>query len=199
MKTIESRLLTAAPNMFKRFGFKKTSVDEIASAAGVAKSTLYQHYKSKQDLLLAVIIHELKAVREEVLENTNGIKSPVLRLRRMSELGLAFFRKKPLIARLLAEPIILMPNTGQADIIALAENEMNDIIQQIIETGQQEGDIRTFDARTIAYLLLKVFQSFTFARTGSLPFDETRQDREIEELMDMLTYGIAATDGRNGS
>jgi AcrR family transcriptional regulator len=58
-------ILTEAAKCFARFGFKKTSVDEIAKAAGVAKGTIYLAADSKEDLFYQALHRE---VREWVAE-----------------------------------------------------------------------------------------------------------------------------------
>ena len=49
------RILKAAYRQFRRQGFTRVGVDEIAAAANVTKRTLYYHFKSKDDLLAAVL------------------------------------------------------------------------------------------------------------------------------------------------
>ena len=58
-------ILVEAARAFARFGFKKTSVDEIAKAAGVAKGTIYLAADSKEDLFYQALHRE---VREWVAE-----------------------------------------------------------------------------------------------------------------------------------
>src|SRR6185503_4523020 len=53
-------ILTAAARAFSRFGFKKTSVDEIAKHAGVAKGTVYLAAESKEDLFYQAVHRELR-------------------------------------------------------------------------------------------------------------------------------------------
>ncbi len=49
------RILDAAYELFYRKGFGRVGVDDIAAAAGITKRTLYYHFKSKDDLLAAVL------------------------------------------------------------------------------------------------------------------------------------------------
>ena len=49
------RILQTAYKLFRRSGFFRVGVDEIASAAKLTKRTLYYHFKSKDDLLAAVL------------------------------------------------------------------------------------------------------------------------------------------------
>jgi AcrR family transcriptional regulator len=49
------RILQAAGELFALYGYDKTTVDEIAQKAGVAKGTIYLHWESKDSLMAAVI------------------------------------------------------------------------------------------------------------------------------------------------
>jgi AcrR family transcriptional regulator len=50
----KQRILDSAFAVFWRQGFVRASLDEIAKKAGITKRTLYQHYRSKDDLIAAV-------------------------------------------------------------------------------------------------------------------------------------------------
>ena len=57
----EQTILTSAYRLLHRHGFNRVSMDEIAAAAGVTKRTLYDHFRSKDDLIAAAFKrqHEL--------------------------------------------------------------------------------------------------------------------------------------------
>ncbi|MDB6085293.1 MAG: TetR family transcriptional regulator [Gammaproteobacteria bacterium] len=48
-------ILNAAIPVFGRFGFKKTSVDELAEAANISKQGLYLHFSGKEEIFLAAM------------------------------------------------------------------------------------------------------------------------------------------------
>jgi len=49
------RMLEAAYELFYRHGYARVSVDQIGDRAGVTKRTLYDHFRSKDELLAAVL------------------------------------------------------------------------------------------------------------------------------------------------
>jgi AcrR family transcriptional regulator len=49
------RILSTAYDLFARHGIRAIGVDRIISEAGVAKTTLYRHFQSKDDLVIAVL------------------------------------------------------------------------------------------------------------------------------------------------
>ncbi len=53
----QQRIVDAAYECFWRAGFNRTSLDTIAARAGVTKRTLYSYFRSKDDLLAAVMSH----------------------------------------------------------------------------------------------------------------------------------------------
>jgi AcrR family transcriptional regulator len=53
------RLLDVALATFLRFGFRKTSMEEVARAAGLSRQGLYLHFATKDDLFGAVVRHGL--------------------------------------------------------------------------------------------------------------------------------------------
>jgi len=65
---IRSRLLEQGEKHFSRFGFKKTSVDEIARAVGISKGAFYRFYESKELLFMDVIEQVEIRGRREILE-----------------------------------------------------------------------------------------------------------------------------------
>lgn len=53
--TARERILTAAYRLFTRRGIRAVGNDEVIAVSGVAKATLYRHFPSKNDLVLAVL------------------------------------------------------------------------------------------------------------------------------------------------
>jgi AcrR family transcriptional regulator len=72
VKQRELRLLDAAARLFARFGFDKTSVDEIASAAGVSKGAVYLHWPSKFSLFEAVLLREGLGLLDEIVRRLDA-------------------------------------------------------------------------------------------------------------------------------
>lgn len=57
--TRRARLLDAALGVFSRYGFRKTSMEEVARAAQVSRQALYLHFSTKEDLFRATVENAL--------------------------------------------------------------------------------------------------------------------------------------------
>jgi AcrR family transcriptional regulator len=55
---IRESILAVAQGIFSRFGFKKTTMEDIAKAARKGKSTLYYYFKNKEEVFEAVVDYE---------------------------------------------------------------------------------------------------------------------------------------------
>jgi AcrR family transcriptional regulator len=60
-------ILHVADRLFSRFGFHKTSMDEIAKIARKAKGSLYYHFTSKEDLFREVVSIEIKRMKNQLI------------------------------------------------------------------------------------------------------------------------------------
>ena len=62
----EERILDAAGELMLRWGYNKTTIDDIARYAGVAKGTIYLHWKTREDLFTALMQREYVRLAEDV-------------------------------------------------------------------------------------------------------------------------------------
>ena len=65
-KLREERLLDAATTLLVRWGYRKTTIDDVAREAGVGKGTIYLHWKDKNDMFRAAIWREQQHYTEDV-------------------------------------------------------------------------------------------------------------------------------------
>ncbi len=74
-------LMKTALELFAKNGIHATGVDTIVEQSGVTKRTLYAHFHSKDELILAVLRHYDGVARNEFMRQVeNGGKSPKTRL-----------------------------------------------------------------------------------------------------------------------
>ncbi len=94
-------ILKTGEKLFIEKGFGNTTMDEIARACELAKGTLYLHFKSKEELLSAIMYKALTELYELMFKYQSGISDPVERLRKIGEAYFEFYNKYPEHFRLL--------------------------------------------------------------------------------------------------
>ncbi|WP_182380326.1 TetR/AcrR family transcriptional regulator [Nocardioides sp. WS12] len=106
------RIEAAAVEVFADRGYDASSVGEIATAAGVSRTVLYDHFKSKRELYVQVLDSQNAAMLAEVGAGITGEGAGSDRLRSTVTAYLSFARQRPAARRLLVDPI----PTGDADL-----------------------------------------------------------------------------------
>ncbi len=64
----EDTIIAAARQVFMRYGFRRTTMGDIAEAAGMSRAALYLVYPSKEDVLTAVVTRMFGAMLDEIRE-----------------------------------------------------------------------------------------------------------------------------------
>ncbi len=103
------RILEAATELFVSQGYRKTSVDEVARAAGVSKGTVYLYFKNKNDLLIHALAAEKMVHRVRIEAIFEPGLSPRQRLKRYLRTIFEILPDMPLARRLLrGDPDLLV-------------------------------------------------------------------------------------------
>lgn len=95
------RILNAATELFVRLGYRKTSVDEVARKAGVAKGTVYLYYRTKAELVYHALANEKREHIERMRPLAEVSSTPQERLWSFVKLGVLMSREMPLTASLI--------------------------------------------------------------------------------------------------
>ncbi len=64
-----NRILDATAELVQRWGYRKTTIDDIARQAGVAKGTIYLHWKTRGQLFETLILRERVLVADELMQS----------------------------------------------------------------------------------------------------------------------------------
>ena len=62
-----NKILDAAAILISRYGYDKTSVSEIAEEAGISKGAVYLEFRSKDELLGALLVREVRRLMEDIM------------------------------------------------------------------------------------------------------------------------------------
>jgi len=173
-------------NVFLKKGFQETSVRKIAEAAGLGKSTLYDYFKTKDDILLYFFEDQLndltKAAQKIALQNISADK----RLSQIMKAHLEFLQaNKSLFMKLTLESQRLKLESQKQ--IQNKRHAYQDLVRGLIEEGICEGAFRKVDPLLASRMLINTMVPvvFTSRPTG------TAQEM-MEETIDIFLNGLRA-------
>ncbi|HDZ40851.1 MAG TPA: TetR/AcrR family transcriptional regulator [Bacteroidetes bacterium] len=87
------KIVQSASEIFSRYGFKKTTMEEIAAALNKGKSSIYYYFKSKEEIFEAVVDHEAQMLKNELSKVVKSTDDPEHILRRYVKVRIRSFEK----------------------------------------------------------------------------------------------------------
>jgi AcrR family transcriptional regulator len=76
MNTKRDKIIASAEKLIAQYGFRKTTMEEIAAAAGMSKSAMYYYYKSKEDIFEAIIKKDSNEFKRKINEAVSLSETP---------------------------------------------------------------------------------------------------------------------------
>jgi AcrR family transcriptional regulator len=192
---IETRdlILDAALTQFDRFGPGKTSMNDIADEAGLARATLYLHFPNKKALYAAALGRATDALVAAVEAMMGETLSAQRRLRRFMELTTETYTAN----RVFLSAVIDKPNFVIRDVASAALKnhrlQLISLVRIILEQGVASEEFRNIDAAKVAELMYELGTHLVVKEvsgTGDHPLSEM-----LRVMDDVFSLGITGKMG----
>jgi len=180
-------ILETARNIFKRFGFAKTSIGDIAIAARKGRRTIYTYFESKEDIYKAVIEKEVDILRTKLVEVIFTVSPAKERLK-----GYMITRMKTINE--LANYYEALRNDYLQDFKIIEniredfDNQEINMISEILTEGIENNEFKIENINLTAKAIVIALKGF------EIPFFIEKVDKDIKgqlnSLIDILFNGI---------
>ena len=87
------KVIVTAGQIFSRYGFRKTTMDEIARELKMGKSSIYYYFESKEEIFEAVVLYEANILRNELTTAIKSVESPVDKMKNYVFIRMKAFEK----------------------------------------------------------------------------------------------------------
>lgn len=178
-----------AVRVFAQKGYEAASVDEIALEAGVAKGTVYYHFKSKSDLFAAIIEHGLDALIGHLREAILRSADPVDQLNAIFDALTDYARAFDSFMYVLFKEA-LAPGREWAGRVAIYWRMFADMVEDIVERGKSMGIIGDVDSEAITQSILSSLAAAALGWAMGIG-DERWVERVLRGLKSITLRGIA--------
>jgi len=171
-------------NVFLKKGFQETSMREIAEAAGLGKSTLYDYFKTKDEILVYFFEDQLNDLTAEAQKIAVQNTPADIRLRQIMGSYIENFQaNKNLFLKLSFESQRL--NAESQKQIQQKRHAYQDMIRALIDEGVREGVFRRVNSLLAARLLVSAISPVVFgSRFTGTP------NEMLNESLDIFFKGI---------
>jgi len=176
----------AAIELFKKYGFSKVSINDIARKAGVSHVTVYNHFGSKEELVYSVIKAEIDKLMDKSREIIRGD------LPFMKKLESIIFNKANIASQyegeMMKEAVQNSPQMYKY-IDELWQNETNQLIAELVEEGRELGYINKELSREAIIYYFDMIRAGAFASSEML--NKIKIDAKLAcDLNTLFLFGL---------
>ncbi|WP_054026143.1 TetR/AcrR family transcriptional regulator [Bacillus sp. FJAT-28004] len=154
------QIIDAATKSFALFGYKATTMDQVAKIANVGKGTIYTFFANKEVLFQEIMnrmIQDMKHVAEQVVDrekkffdNLNAVLEQMFDFREQHELAMKLAHE----VREIGTP---MAREG----IEQLERAVVSYIQQEVQRAVDKGELKPCNPQMTAFIMLKMYMALT--------------------------------------
>jgi AcrR family transcriptional regulator len=186
------RLFNTAMGLFDKKGYDRVTVDEICAKAGVSKGAFYNHFKSKDQVVLETFM-QADNYYEQVFPQLEKEDTYMGKARVFAGAALANIEKTGVMVMRISYHGQIAPGVKSTP-IASRDRALYRLAEQLVKAGQASGEIRTDIPSSM------IAENIIHAIRG-LVYDWCQQDGKFDlqdyglVLMRMITEGLRAPTG----
>jgi AcrR family transcriptional regulator len=184
---VRRRVLDAWGELLAGKGYGETTVADVATRAGLARSSVYRYFPDKEALFFAYIEDRITAFVVALRADVNAEQDAPSRLRRLVIGELRRFSESPEIG--LSDVPELLSREGRGRLLACFQ-PLRDLVEEILEQGRSEGSLPALDvdkALPVVFACIDVFR-VRLARQWIDP------DAIADDVADFVLRGLGSSE-----
>lgn len=164
----------AALKVFSEYGFERSTMDDIAEVAGIAKGTIYYNYRSKRELFLAIIddaIDKMTDRMEKIIENPGDVS---LKLEKIIEVQLNFYDEYKNYCKVLLSEVLWSLGGHWQEEAEKVRQKIFGQVEKVVAGGIEQGNLspelssKTVSSALFGMTVVTGFNYFLFEKNYSL-------------------------------
>lgn len=179
VKRRREQIISAATRLFSRKGFHKTTLRNLAEEAGISHGNIYDYIGSKEDILFLIHENSSEKIIERIKQDSDHIKQPLERLRRMiiSELNTSYNLRQATL--LFYQETKSLPKERRKQLLRIERKRLKQM-ELVIEECVKAGQSRPLNSRLISNFI-KVMTDIWPLKSWDLAGHTTRH--QIEKMI----------------
>jgi AcrR family transcriptional regulator len=189
---LRRKMLRTARGLFARQGLKKTSLEEITTSAGIAKSTFYLFFESKEALFLEVLAEDGPAVEAHLRAELNQATDARDGITRLLRGVVQELETSALTRRMLTHPdeLQMLADYATPEQLAASNNAGLALIVPYLRAGQRRGEVIQDDP----ILLARVISAVTLLTLHRDTIGSDHYEAVLNALIDLLAKALTTPD-----
>ncbi len=187
---IREEILEEAQKLFRQFGLKKTTMEDIAKAMGKGKSTLYYYFCSKEDIFDAVILKEMGEVFNSVAQAVEKAVSAEEKLKAFTITKIKSVQKKANLYKIVRGE---MQENMRCMKHLHAEYDIQEtkLVREILKFGVENGEFTRLIIKELDILPSVMVSSLRgLERDMFIDSKYTKLETRMDSIMGILIRGL---------
>jgi AcrR family transcriptional regulator len=186
-------ILDAAAALFRAQGYDETNLGDIAGYVGIGRTTLYEYFSDKEDILASLVEDTIPGVVADMLQGLPPTLQARDRLAELIQRGLAFVSTDENLGSMLMRETPRLSNEAQRRVRS-AHRPLQDEIVQVVASGIESGEFRHFEPMLAAQIVYGLMMS---ASTSLIRDADAKQRlHEVADTVVSVVFEGLAADGR---
>jgi len=185
---VRAQIVDVARKIFTRYGFRKTTMDEIARATRKGKSSIYYYFPGKEDIFKAVVEKEAGELHSR-LDRTIRVDAPPLEKLK----AYIFFRLHHVRTVENFYSALKEESLSHLDFILEIRNNFDReelrLVQEILEEGMKDGSFQLSSSEIGAIAISTMMKGLELPLLLNRDH-KTDRGELLEDLVRVLFYGI---------
>jgi len=182
-------ILRAGEQLFNQYGLSKTTMEDIARVAHVAKGTLYKYFPNKEEVFTCVVQHEGNTLVSQMMEAVQRESDPMDKIRALLKVKTEKMRQLANFYRVTREDAHRIWPYLEDTRLGFFQQEVT-ILEDILREGSESGLLRVKDPARAAKAIVAAFKGLEIEWIATGNTDERLLD--IDMVLDVLSWGIKA-------
>ena len=186
-KKKRERIIESARELFSRFGFLKTTVNEIARYARMGKATLYYYFGGKEEIFKEVLRRESEFIKEKIKKSISREESFQDKMRVFVKTKMECLNEAVNFYQALKNEYL---DNYTFIVNARRKNFLDEIeiIKSILRDGIQQNVLAVRDVESTAFAIVSFMKGLEYKWAGEIPMP--RMEENINRLMEILFFGL---------
>ena len=182
------KIFSAALRIFSKYGYKKTTVEDIAKELNMTKGNLYLYAKDKRDLYHKTVEYALVRWQNYVRDAIHKEPDPRLKFLIMCQKAVEYLSIDPDFRNILIHDPDIFPMFTNNDPYERINNNSITMIKNILREGINKGVFRSVNIHTMAKAIFSIYKMFII-RIYILS-EEKEVRIMFEQTLELVTQGL---------
>jgi len=189
-ENIKDHIVSIATHIFSKFGFKKTTIDDIAQKLGKGKSSIYYYFKSKEEIYKEVINREMDILTGEIQRKVMDTSDhPTEKLRNYVLTRMQYLQELVNFNEALRNDY-LRNFAFVEKIREKYDQQEHNMVRQILQEGVDQDDFNLKDLDFAAMTFVTAMKGLELALFIKNEYSMDELKERLDEMLRIIFYGL---------